>query len=253
MEQYLSSGESIEVRGVDVNRGGVIVDVDGLRGFIPSSQLLPEQVGKERSLINQKLTVKVIEQDRSHNRLVLAQKRVLPAAEEKKRLKAWKQIKTGDVVKAEVLSVTPLGAVVGIGKYLRAFLHLSEIAWEKVGNPSDYVSVGDVIEAKVIEKGADPDGLQVSLKQMGADPWQKVKDKYQEGQEITGRVTKRVPYGFFVELEPGVEGLIYLSKISGDLDLRAGEEVKCVVENVDAGARRIGLSVVREDVPVIYK
>lgn len=253
MHKLLQSGETIEVRGIDTNKGGVLVRVNGLHGFIPSSQLLPEHVGSGKDLINKTLMVKIIEVNRSKNRLVLAEKRVVPEGERKKRRQAWSKLKEGDVVKGKVASIVPIGALIKIGDVLDALLHLSEISWEKVEDPEDYLKVGQEVEVKVIEKGEDENGLRVSLKQLAEDPWQKVKEKYKEGQEVSGAVVRKASYGFFVELEPGVEGLIYISKITGEHDIEVGKEVQCFVERIDLDNRRISLSIVPTEVPTIYK
>jgi small subunit ribosomal protein S1 len=253
MHQFLQSGETIEVRGIDTNKGGVLVRVNGLHGFIPSSQLLPEHVGSGKDLVNKTLMVKIIEVNRSKNRLVLAEKRVVPEGERKKRRQVWSKLKEGDVVKGKVASIVPIGALIKVDDVLDALLHLSEISWEKVENPEDYLKVGQEVEVKVIEKGEDENGLRVSLKQLAEDPWQKVKEKYKEGQEVSGTVVRKASYGFFVELEPGVEGLIYISKITGEHDIEVGKEVQCFVERIDLDNRRISLSIVPTEVPTIYK
>lgn len=253
MHQLLQSGETIEVRGIDTNKGGVLVRVDGLHGFIPSSQLLPEHVGSGKDLVNKTLTAKIIEVNRPKNRLVLAEKRVVAEEERKKRHRAWSKLKKGDVVKGKVISIVPIGALVKIGDTLDALLHVSEISWERVENPEDYLKVGQEIEVGVVEKGEDENGLRVSFKQLTEDPWQKVGEKYKEGQEVAGMVVRKAPYGFFVELEPGVEGLIYISKITSEHGIEVGKEVQCFVERVDLDNRRISLSIVPTEVPAIYK
>lgn len=253
MEVLFQSKEPIKVLGIETNKGGAIVQVDDLHGFIPSSQLLPELVGNERGLVNTQILAQVIEVDRSKNRLVLAQRRQLTAEEEKKRQKIWAKLKIGQKVAGEVLTLVAYGAVVTLENGLDAFLHISEIAWEKIERPEDRLAVGQKIKVVVAGKGESPDRIQVSLKQLEKDPWDEVVAKYQEGQTITGVITRKAAYGYFVELEPGIEGLIYISKLTTKHDFEAGGKVKCFVDSLDVANRRISLSVVPEEVPVIYK
>lgn len=251
-KQFQSKGP-LDVRGIDTNKGGVIVNAQGLHGFIPSSQLLPEHVGQERSLINAKLSARVIEADRSQNRLVLAERRILDVEDEESYWKAWRKIKVGDKAQGTVVEYLASGVVLDLGDSLEAFLPLTELAWEKVDKIEDFLPDDQPLELKVINKDDNQERVIVSLKQLGGDPWEKIREKFTKGQEVTGRIAKRVAYGFFVELEPGIEGLIHVSKLGGDSQLTVGDEVKCFVENVDSKSRRISLSVVPKEIPVIYK
>lgn len=253
MYHHLESGKPLEVQGIDTNKGGVIVSVQNLHGFIPSSQLLPEHVGKERELINTKVLVRVIEVDRSQNRLVMAEKRVVSPAEEEKRLKEWKKIKVGDKVKGLVKLFIQPGVIISLTSGLEAYLPLPEIAWERVNRQEDYFTADEPVELKVIDKNEAQARLVVSLKQLSKDPWEEVGKKYQEGLEVSGTILKKTAYGLFVELEPGIEGLIHVSKLGGETQLTTGDRVRCFIESVDQENHRIGLSLVPKEVPVIYK
>lgn len=248
----LSSGKAVEVRGLEANKGGLIVDFKGLRGFVPSSQLTAEHVGNERNLINVALTVKVIEVDRSKNRLVFSEKKVLSPEEEKKRKAIWEKTKIGDKVKGEVTAVLPFGVFINVDG-VEGLVHISEIAWEKVDKPVSYFEMGDKVKALVIGKEEKSGQFQLSVKQLTPDPWEKVAKKYKENQAVSGKVIKKEPYGAFIRLEEGLDALLHISKIPPDTSVKVGGKLKCIIESVDIGKRRISLTLLPKEKPVGYK
>lgn len=248
----LSSGEAVKVRGLEVNRGGLIVDFEGLRGFVPSSQMMADHVGRERNLVNTSLTVKVIEVNRSKNRLVFSEKKVLSLEEEKKRKEVWEKTKVGSKVKGEVVAILPFGVFLDIDG-VEGLIHISEIAWEKVDNPASYFKMGDKIQALVIGKDGKTGQFQLSVKQLTSDPWEKVAKKYKENQAVTGEVIKKEPYGAFIRLGEGLDALLHISKIPPNTSVKIGEKLKCIIESVDIGKRRISLTLLPKEKPVGYK
>ena len=248
----LSSKEAVKVRGLETNKGGLIVDFEGLRGFIPSSQMLTQHVGKENNLVNLVLTAKVIEVDRSKNRLVFSEKKVLSPEEEKKRKKIWEKTKVKDKVKGEVTAVLPFGAFLSIDG-VEGLVHISEIAWEKVDSPGSYFNKGDKVKAVVIGKDEDSGQFQLSVKQLTPDPWEKVAKKYKENQTVTGKVIKKEPYGAFIRLAEGLDALLHISKIPPDTKIEVKDKIKCIIESVDVEKRRISLTLLPKEKPVGYK
>lgn len=248
----LSSGEAVKVRGLEANKGGLIVDFEGLRGFVPSSQLAPERVGKEKNLVNAVLTVKVIEVDRTKNRLVFSEKKVLSPEEEKKRQEVWQRTKIGDKIRGEVVAVLPFGAFLDI-KGVEGLVHISEIAWEKVDDPHDYFQKRDKVKALVIDKDEESQQFQLSVKQLTPDPWEKAAKEYKENQAVAGKVIKKEPYGAFVRLEEGLDALLHISKIPPDTAIEVGEELNCIIESIEPEKRRISLTLLPTEKPVGYK
>ena len=248
----LASGKAVKVRGLEANKGGLIVDFEGLRGFVPASQLAAEHVGKERNLVNVLLTVKVIEVDRSKNRLVFSEKKVLSPEEEKKRKEIWEKTKIGDKVEGEVAAILPFGVFLNIDG-VEGLVHISEIAWEKVESPASYFKMGDKVKALVIGKEDGVGQFQLSVKQLTPDPWDKVAKKYKENQTVSGKVIKKEPYGVFVRLGKGLDALLHVSKIPPDTSVKVGDKLKCIIESVDIEKRRISLTLLPKEKPVGYK
>lgn len=242
--------ETVEVSGVEVVRGGLLVDWQGLRGFIPSSQLDPSRGGPQAGL-GKKLKVSVLEVDRPTNRLVFSEKKALAGVSQAKKEKLGK-IKIGETYEGKVSGIVPFGIFVSIDG-LEGLVHISEIAWEKVGNPSDYFKIGDKIRVLVISTEAVSGKLNLSIKQLTADPWQELIKKYSLEQEISGQVSRISGFGVFVELEKGIEGLIHISKIPPQVELKFGEKVTCVIEEIDNQKRKISLALVLKEKPVGYR
>lgn len=253
----------VEVKGLEVNKGGLIVVVDGIRGFIPTSQFGKEYVGNLQKLKNRKLSVKVIEVDKEKNRLIFSEKHVSEAAEMAQRAQALASVKVGDVYDGVVSGVMHFGLFVTVSVplaeqpdqvgHVEGLVHISEMSWEKVNDPHDLYKVGQQIQVKVLGVDAEAGKLNLSLKQLGADPWVDIESRYPIGTTITGTVSRVVQFGVFVKVEPGVDGLIHTSKLSPDQQFQAGDAVTVVVESVDPAQRRMSLSAVLTEVPMGYK
>lgn len=254
-QEKLSSNKEIEVIGQDQNAGGILVQAPfGLTGFIPGSCLGAKWIGQEDLLINNRIKVKVIEVDREKNRLVFSERAVSEADQIAKEKQALEEIKEGDVVEAKIIKIAPYGLFVEVSKgkiTLEGLIHISEVSWEKVGSLANDYQAGDIIKAQILNK---EDGrLQLSIKQLKIDPWDKIVKKYPENKQITGKVTKITNYGWLVELNEGVEGLVHISKIPTDKKVEIGEEVACFIDSIDPANRRISLGLVLAQKPVGYK
>lgn len=253
----------VEVKGLEVNKGGLIVVVDGIRGFIPTSQFGKEYVGNLLKLKNRKLNVKVIEVDKEKNRLIFSEKHVSEAAEMAQRAQALDSVKVGEVYEGVVSGVMPFGLFVTVAVplagnedavgHIEGLVHISEMSWEKVNDPHELYKVGQDIKVKVLGVDENAGKLNLSLKQLAADPWVEIETRYPVGTTVTGTVSRVVQFGVFVKVEPGVDGLIHTSKLSPDQEFQSGEEVTVVVESVDPAQRRMSLSTVLTEVPMGYK
>ena len=261
--EWLETEKPIEVVGVETNKGGLIVTVDGRRGFVPSSQFSQEYLGKQEALVGKNFKVQVIEVDREQNRLIFSEKAISEASEEAMKDEALKKVEKGDVLEGVVSGIMPFGvfATVSVplkGKEedegrLEGLVHISEISWEKVDDPNKHFSVGDEVEVEVIGVDEDTGKLNLSIKRLKDDPWDDIKDKYAEGTKHTGKVVRMAPFGVFVNFEPGIDGLIHISKMPADREFEVGEEVDVYVEKLDVENRRMSLGVVLHEVPVGYK
>ncbi|MFH0942600.1 MAG: S1 RNA-binding domain-containing protein [Candidatus Beckwithbacteria bacterium] len=255
-DELLKTGNTIEVHGLEVNKGGIIVKARGVRGFVPSSQFGREYLGRLNELQTRSFVVKVIEVDREKNRLIFSEKAVSEKAALAHQAEAIKQVKIGDTLDGVVSGIMPFGVFVRVNLkdlFLEGLVHISEISWEKVENPGTHFKTGDKIKVKVIGLDEKSSRLNLSVKQLSDDPWKKMADKYPEGSKVSGKITRLATFGAFVNLEPGVDGLIHISKIPADKELKPGLKLDCFVENVDVDHRRMSLSLALISKPVGYK
>jgi len=257
----MDEDQVIKVKGLEVNKGGLIVVIDGIRGFIPSSQFSKEYIGNIAKLKNKVIDAKVIEVDKEKNRLIFSEKHVSEAGEIAQRAQALSSVKVGEVYTGVISGVMHFGLFVTVqvpmGKevvgHVEGLVHISEISWEKVGDPHDYHKVGDEVKVKVLGIDEDAGKLNLSLKQLMEDPWTNIEERYPVGTTISGVVSRVAPFGVFIKIEPGVDGLIHTSKLTPDQIYESNDEVSVVVESVDPAQRRMSLSIVLTEVPMGYK
>jgi len=261
LDKAKKEGGEISVHVLKVLDSGLIVSVEaGLTGFIPVSQLGEEAAKKGQKLLNSILRVKVIEVSSDTNRLVFSEKAVSEAEELELEMKALTKIKEGEVYKGSVTNLTDFGAFVKIQILVsknkisvEGLVHISELSWEKISDPSAKLSVGDEVEVRVLEVDPSDHKLSLSVKQAITDPWDDIEEKYSSEQQVGGVVTKKSNFGVFVQLEPGVEGLIHMTKIPPSKSIKPGDNINVFVEEVDAKDRKISLRPVLATKPVGYK
>lgn len=264
LRSLYENNDTLEVKVIEYYKGGLVVDARGLKGFVPISHLsrvhfeqfntaMIESKGAPAQtdlggLKGTSLIVKVIEVEPSKNRLVLSEKEVMSSDETLARDTRLAEIKVGDVIEGVVSTVLSYGVLVDL-KGVDGLIHISEIAWEKVNAPSDYFAAGDAVTCKVI--GKDDDKIALSVKELKDNPWEHVEEKYPLGTRIKAKVSKVVPFGAFIEIEPGLDGLIHISETVGPLTV--GEEVEAVVVNVDSKDRKLALSIRQIEDAKIYR
>ena len=256
-EEKLKTGTVVKVRGVEINRGGLIVEAKGLQGFIPASQFGAKWADKIDQLIGKELEVKVIEVNRSQNRLIFSEREVSEAELIKELEKKLKKVKVGGVFSGQVSGVMPFGLFVKVvvkkGIELEGLVHISEISWEKVENPAELYREGDEVKVKVLAVDKKSGKLNLSIKQLEPDPWEEIEKKYKPEAKVKGEVVNLAPFGVFVRLEPGIEGLIHISKIPADQSIKVGSKVDCFIESINKENRRLSLNLVLKEKPVGYK
>lgn len=254
------SGEQVEVTLKEPVRGGILVDYGGLRGYIPQSQLdstLSKQIDK---LTGRRIFTKVIEVDRDTNRLIFSQRAIAEGETLAKQKELLDAISVGDGVQATITSLVSFGAFAKFSvtkaeatHELEGLIHISEIAWEKVDDPGQYLKVGDSVKVKIIGVDSATGKLTLSLKQMLPDPWEHVLDMFEKDAQVKGKVSRVTPYGIFITLSPGVEGLIHISKLSPGEEPKAGDEITCIVEDIKPDQRKISLSMALLEKPIGYR
>lgn len=254
------SGDSVDVVLRDPVRGGVLVDYGGIRGYIPMSQLdgtVAKQLDKSAG---RRLKVKVIEVDPATNRLVFSQRAITEEAVLAKQKELLDVIPVDTTVEATITGVAPFGAFAkfavekdGTKHEVEGLIHISEIAWEKVDDPNQYLKAGDTIKVKIAGVDEKSGKVTLSVKQLLPDPWEHVLDMFEKDSQVKGKVTRVSPYGIFVELTPGVEGLIHISKVTPGTEPKVGEEITCLVEDVKPDQRKISLSMALTEKPIGYR
>lgn len=244
--------EDIEVTCGEYGKGGVFIEFMGIRGVIPKIQLTPELLAGPEKLVGQRIKAKVLEVDQEKNRLVVSQKAAALNISQKELRKKFEKIKVGDAMKAKVLGVSEFGIFCEIDG-VEGLVHISEISWEKVGNITETVKIGEEIDVKVVEKNDADLKLNLSIKRLSHDPWDEIEEKYPKDKEVEGEVVRKEKYGYFVRLEPGIEGLIHESKLSGTEDIEVGTKIKAFIERVNKSARRLSLILPQKEKPVLYR
>ena len=253
ISELYKSKKTIEVQPYDANRGGLLIQYEGVRGFLPVSQLsaehYPRVAGADKdeilqrlnSLLRQTIKVRILDVDRAQSKLILSEKEAVREDMHDK----FEKLNVGDSVKGTITGVVDFGAFVNVSG-IEGLIHISEISWDRVENPSDYVEVGDQVEAKII--AIDKDRLSLSLKQLQEDPWIKEVDKYKKGDNVKGSVTRITPFGAFIQISPAVEALVHVSELGEDEGIdpekifKLNEEKEFTILDIDKDARKISLS-----------
>lgn len=247
-------GSEIAVIGRGSTASGFNVDVEGIGGFIPASQMGKEALANQQKLIGHGFKVKVMEVDKNQNKIVLSEKEVSEAEDIANAKRAMKSVKEGEIYDGIVTTVANFGCFVKfkVGKVeLEGLVHVSELSYSRVANPHDFIKTGDKVKVRVL---ASRDGkLALSIKQAMSDPWIEAEKKFKLEEKVKGKVVRISDFGMFVELTPGVEGLVHITKIPPTQKFEVGQEVNCIVEEIDTKAKKIALGLVLTSVPLGYK
>ncbi|HET9174676.1 MAG TPA: S1 RNA-binding domain-containing protein [Candidatus Saccharimonadales bacterium] len=253
LERVSAADEVVDVVPYDANRGGLLVELEGIRGFLPVSQLAAghyprvsgadkdEILQKLNQLVNQTLKVKILDVSRKDNKLIFSEKE----AAKGEMAARFAELKVGDLVEGVITGVIDFGAFVNVDG-IEGLIHISEISWERVDNPRNYVKVGETVKAKII--AIDKDRLSLSLKQMSEDPWLKEVKAFTKGDVVEGKITRITPFGAFVQLSPSVEALVHVSEMSDDEGVdpeklfQLNEMKQFKVLDIDTENRKIALS-----------
>lgn len=250
--QSKETGTDLEVTGLESAKGGILVDWQGLRGFIPSTQLESGHTASPASLFGKKITVKVIEVDHASNRLVFSQKAATLGVTPSMQKKMLDKVKPDDELKGLISGIAPFGVFVDI-EGLEGLVHISEIAWEKVENLNNLYKVGDKVDVLILDVNRQEGKLNLSIKRLTPDPWKNILDRYPLESTISGKTVRTAPYGIFVQIEPGIEGLLHISKITAGEEPKVGSKINCIIENIDTVRRKISLTLVPKEKPVGYR
>lgn len=245
--------EVIEVEAYDANRGGLLIEYSGVRGFMPVSQLAaghyPRVSGADKDEIQQKLNallnkpikVRILDVSRKDNKLILSEKEAIKDVMQER----FAKLSVDEVVEGVVTGVTSFGVFVNVDG-IEGMIHISEISWERVDDPKNYVKVGDSVQAKIIK--IEPDRLSLSMKQTTEDPWLNEVKAFSAGDTVEGKITRITPFGAFVQLSPSVEALVHASEMSDDDGadpeqvFKLNEKKQFKILNIDAEGRKIALS-----------
>jgi small subunit ribosomal protein S1 len=243
----LAVGMIVEARVTATNKGGLEVDVNGIRGFMPISQIDLYRVENAEQYINQRLRCEVTEADRAERNLVVSRRNLLEREREESRERLWQELAEGQVRDGVVRSVRDFGAFVDLGG-VDGLLHVSEMSWQRVQDPTTIVQPGQAVKVAVLRIDREKRKVSLGLKQLTASPWDTIAEKYPHSHIFKGTVTRLMDFGAFVELEPGVEGLIHISELApqrvrrvSDI-VKPGQEVQVMVLSVDRERRRLSLS-----------
>jgi len=246
IEEVMQSGSTIKGPVIEVVKGGLILDI-GLRGFLPASLVDLRRVRDLHPFVGTELECKIIELDRNRNNVVLSRRAFLEESQSEGRKKFLESLQKGERRKGTVSSIVNFGAFVDLGG-VDGLVHVSELSWKHVDHPSEVVAVGQEVEVEVLDVDLERERVSLSLKATQEDPWKEFERKYQAGEIIDGQVTKLVPFGAFVRVAQGIEGLVHISELSEqhvdspESVLSVGEQVRVKVIEVDVPRRRISLS-----------
>lgn len=253
LQRMFDEHEIVEVSPYDANRGGLLIELEGIRGFLPVSQLSAEHyprvsdsdkdeiLTKLNALVNKTLRVRILDVSRKDNKLIFSEKEAV-RGDMQERLE---KLKVGDVVEGVVTGVIDFGAFVNVDG-IEGLVHISEISWERVEDPRKYIKVGDRVKAKII--AIDKDRLSLSIKQMSEDPWLSEVKQFKKDDMVEGKITRITPFGAFVQLSPAVEALVHVSEMSDDESVdpeavfKLNEKKKFKVIDIDTDNRKIALS-----------
>ena len=251
IQEISDNDKSVKGTVIESVKGGLIVDI-GVRGFLPASLIDVRRVKELTSYIGEEIEAKILELDRQRNNIVLSRKAHLEQEQSGERQSFLENLEVGNIKEGKISSIVNFGAFVDIGG-MDGLVHVSELSWRHVENPNEIVNVGDIVKVKVLEIDNDKERISLSIKQVTEDPWLDFELQYKQDDIVDGDVTKVVPFGAFVTIGKGVEGLVHVSEISVDkvdspeLALAIGQKVKIKITELDIPKRRVNLSMKQAD------
>jgi small subunit ribosomal protein S1 len=246
IEAAAESGEPVTGKVIEVVKGGLILDL-GVRGFLPASLVDIRRVQDLDEFLGKELRCKVIELNRSRNNVVLSRRAVLEDERKEMRQAILDRLSPGDVIEGQISNIVDFGAFVDLDG-MDGLIHISELSWSHVNHPSEVLDIGQTVKVKVLDIDRERQRISLGLKQTQTDPWQQVVDSYSEGDVVEGRVAKVVTFGAFVEILPGVEGLVHISELARHHVenprevVSQGEAVNVKILEIDGERRRLSLS-----------
>jgi len=255
IEAAAESGEPVHGSVIEVVKGGLIIDL-GVRGFLPASLVDIRRVQNLDEFLGQTIECKVIELNRSRNNVVLSRRAVLEEERKEVRQQILDRLQPGQVVEGAISNIVDFGAFVDLDG-IDGLIHISELSWSHVNHPSEILSIGDVVPVKVLDIDRDRQRISLGLKQTQEDPWQRVVDTYNLGDELEGKVTKVVSFGAFVEILDGVEGLVHISELANHHVenprevVNQGDVIRVKILEIDSERRRLSLSAKRVEDQVL--
>ncbi len=249
IEAAAESGQPVEGNVIEVVKGGLIIDL-GVRGFLPASLVDIRRVPNLDEYMGTKIETKVIELNRSRNNVVLSRRAVLEEERKEVRQQILDRLQPGLVVEGQISNIVDFGAFVDLDG-IDGLIHISELSWSHVNHPSELLNIGDTVQVKVLDIDRDRQRISLGLKQTQEDPWQRIIDTYNIGDELEGTVTKVVTFGAFVEILDGVEGLVHISELAAHHVespreiVHPGDEIRVKILEIDSERRRLSLSAKR--------
>lgn len=243
----VAEGMVVEARVLETNKGGLSVDVNGIKGFMPISQIDRMRVENTEQYVNQKMLCIVTDVDKEERNLVVSRRALLEKERDEQREKLWSELAEGQIREGIVGNVRDFGAFVDLGG-VDGLLHVSEISWKRIADASEVLQVGQKVKVVILKIDPERRKLSLGLKQLESNPWDNIHDRYSAGRLVSGKVTRTMDFGAFVELEPGIEGLIHISELARNKVWRTtdvvkpGQEVEAKILSVDSESKRISLS-----------
>lgn len=249
LERMQEADEAFEVEVLEKVRGGLVAQVEGIRAFLPASQVDTRRVNDLDPYVGKPLMVKLIELNRKRNRVIISHRAIMEAEKAKAREATVGQLEPGAVFEGEVVEITDFGVFVNLGG-IDGLVHRSELTYGRFNHPRDVVKVGDKVQVQVIDVDEGRERINLSMKALTQDPWEGATERYHIGQRVKGKVTNLTNFGAFIELEPGLEGLVHVSEMSWTKRVRhpnevmkEGDEVEAVILRIDPRERRISLGI----------
>jgi len=253
-QEQQATGEMMDAEVREQNKGGLIVNILGLRGFLPTSQVSRTYSSSLQELVGQRIGVKILEVNRKRNRLIVSQKAAFDEDRARQRGELFEKLRIGDEIEGKVSGLTTYGAFVNLGA-ADGLIHISELSWDRVANVADVLQVGQDVRVKVIKLDPDTSRISLSLRQLGQDPWDHIEKRFPPGAIVEGEVTKIKKYGAFLQIGDGIEGLLHISELAWEHVehtedvVQVGQHLRVRVLQADRSRRRISLSLKQAEDP----